>query len=439
MINSFNLKGYYMEAPDRQKSPQIKPVEKIDYVRAEKKILSNGIPLYLINAGTQDIVRIELLFKAGNWFETAPLVASATNAMLSEGTENRTSAMIAESFEYYGAFFQVNTDKDNGTVVLFTLAKYLEQTLEVVADILYHSTFPEKEFQTYIRKTEQQFIEDQSKVKALARTAFLKAIFGNDHPYGKEIVVEDFHRLTSSMLTDFYRMHYRNRPFWIIVSGRIWPELTRIIDDHFGKTRIEGQKQPESKPARLPDMEPQKLFIEKGKVFQSAIRIGKKLFNKHHPDFTAMQILNTILGGYFGSRLMKNIRENKGYTYGIGSMIFSMHHAGYFVIASEVGANVCRAALNEIYKEINILRKTIIPEDELTIVKHYLMGELIRLFDGPFAQAESLKAILEYGLDYDYYDKAISTIKNTSAKQLLDLANQYLAPGTFTEIVAGKY
>ena len=428
-----------MEAPNRQKSPPIKPVKKIDYVRAETKVLSNGIPLYLINAGTQDIVRIELLFKAGNWFEIAPLVASATNAMLSEGTVNRTSEMIAESFEYYGAFFQVNTDKDNGVIVLYTLAKYLEQTLEVVADILYHSTFPEKEFQTYIQKTEQQFIEDQSKVKTLARTVFLKAIFGNDHPYGREIVVEDFQRLTSPMLDDFYRMHYRNRPFLIIVSGRLWPGLERIIDNYFGKNRIEEQKQPEHKPEPEPDLEPEKLFIEKEKVFQSAIRVGKKLFNKHHPDFTAMQILNAILGGYFGSRLMKNIRENKGYTYGIGSMILSMQHAGYFVIASEVGASVCRAALNEIYRELDILRETIVPEDELTVVKHYLMGELIRLFDGPFAQAESLKAILEYGLDYDYYDKTINTIKNTSAKRLRDLANQYFAPGTFTEIVAGKY
>jgi predicted Zn-dependent peptidase len=189
----------------------------------------------------------------------------------------------------------------------------------------------------------------------------------------------------------------------------------------------------------VPDIDPGKALIEKDKVYQSAIRIGKILFNKHHPDFLAMQILNTILGGYFGSRLMKNIRENKGYTYGIGSMIVSLHHSGYFVIASEVGKDVCRAALKEIYKEMKILRETTIPEDELTVVKHYLMGEVIRMFDGPFALAESLKAIVEYGLDYDYYDKTIETIKHTTARQLLDLANQYFAPGTFTEIVAGKY
>jgi zinc protease len=428
-----------IQAPNRQGIPRVKPVQKIDYIRAEEVILSNGIPLYLINAGTQDIVRIELFFKAGSRVETVPLVASATNAMLSEGTEKRTSEMIAESFEYYGAYFQLNADKDNGTVVLFTLAKYLEQTLEIVADILLHSTFPDKEFQTYIRKAEQQFIEEQGKVKTIARTGFLKAIFGNDHPYGREIVVQDFHRVTFSMLADFYHNHYRNRPFCIIVSGKLWTGMDNIIDHYFGENRIIEFYPLENASLQLPDRDPEKVFIEKEKVFQSAIRIGKKLFNKHHPDFAAMQLLNTILGGYFGSRLMKNIREDKGYTYGIGSMILSMHHAGYFVIASEVGKEVCRAALEEIYKEINILRETIIPEAELTVVKHYLMGKMVRMFDGPFAQAESLKAIIEYGLDYDYYDKAIDTIKNTTGKQLLDLANQYFASGTFTEIVAGKY
>ncbi len=428
-----------MNTPNRQKIPTVKPIEKIDHVRAEKMALSNGIPLYLINTGTQDIVRIELLFEAGSWYEPVPLVASATNAMLNDGTKRRTAEMIAESFEYYGAYFQVNVDKDNSSIILFTLAKYLEQTLDIVADILYHSTFPQKEFQTYIRKTEQQFIEDQSKVKTLARTGFLKAIFGNDHPYGKEIVVEDFQRVTTTMLVDFYSTHYLNQPFCIIVSGRLRPGLDRILNDHFGKSRIEDHEQTESKPLHLPDLDPEKKFIKKKNVLQSAIRVGKKLFNKHHPDFTTMQILNTILGGYYGSRLMKNIREDKGYTYGIGSMLISLHHSGFLVIASEVGADVCRAAVEEIYKEIKTLREKLIPEDELTIVKHYLMGELIRMFDGPFAQAESLKAIIEYGLDYGYYDKTIDAIKNTTSKQLLDLANQYFVPDTFTEIVAGKY
>lgn len=427
------------QIPDRHNIPRVKTIDKIEYVRAEKLTLSNGTPTYLIDAGTQDIIRIELLFNAGSWFEPAPLVASASNAMLSEGTEQRSSEMIAESFEYYGAYFHLDVDKDSGSVVLFTLARYLEQTLEILVDILHHSIFPAKEFKTYIQKTEQQFIEDLGKVKVMARTGFLKAIFGNDHPYGREITVEDFHRLSPHMLTEFYQTHYRNRPCCIIVSGKLWPGLTRIIDDHLGKTGIEDKIQSVTGPVSLPERDPEKLLIEKKKVFQSAVRIGKRLFNKHHPDFPSMQILNTILGGYFGSRLMKNIRESKGYTYGIGSMILSMHHAGYFVIASEVGADVCRDAVKEIYKEVDTLRETLIPEDELTIVKNYLIGEIIRMFDGPFALAESTKAIIEYGLDYDFYDKTIDTIKNTTARQLLDLANQYFTPGSFTEVVAGKY
>jgi len=429
-----------MQTINRLKEPDFKSIEKIEYVRAEKTSLSNGIPLYLINAGTEDILRIELLFNAGSWFETAPLIASSTNAMLSEGTQSRTSEMIAESFDFYGTFFQLHADKDTGSIVLYTLSKFLEQSLEILSDITTNSSFPDKEFQTYIKKREQQFIEDQGKVRMLARTEFMKVIFGKDHPYGKETTIGDFQRITITMLTSFYTRFYRKQEVSIIISGNIKPGLDKIINDFFGTKSIHFSNPSERTSGKaLSKEEPKKILIEKENVYQSAIRIGKKLFNKHHPDYMGMQILNTILGGYFGSRLMKNIREEKGYTYGIGSMVISMHREGYMVIASEVGKEVCTPALQEIYHEIKVLRETIVPDKELSLVKNYLLGEVIRMFDGPFALADSLKSIIEYGLDYDYYDRAIDTIKNTTAKQLLDLANRHMAPDSFSEIVAGKY
>jgi predicted Zn-dependent peptidase len=180
-------------------------------------------------------------------------------------------------------------------------------------------------------------------------------------------------------------------------------------------------------------------IIPRKEVFQSAIRVGKELFNRHHTDYAGMQVLNTVLGGYFGSRLMKNIREDKGYTYGIGSMIISLHHSGYFVIASEVGTGVTKKAVKEVFVEINRLRNELIPENELSLVKNYIMGQIIRMFDGPFATADTIKSILEYGLDFDYYDRTIETIMGITAVELRDLANKYLKPETFTEIIAGKY
>ncbi|UCG27107.1 MAG: insulinase family protein [Bacteroidales bacterium] len=428
-----------MDPVDRKKIPPLHLSERIDYIRDKKVTLSNGIPVYLINAGNQDILRIELLLSAGSWVEPGPLIASSTNDMLNEGTKTRTAEMIAESFDYYGSYLHLNANKDTAGVVLFTLSKYLEETLVIVADIIQNSTFPEREFATYIQKKKQQFVEEREKVRYLARTGFLRSIFGQLHPYGREILLEDFTTVTAKQLSEFHCKCYLSDSIKIIVTGKIPKGIETVFEKHFGDWDLETIETRVPEPIPVVPADPSNIFLEKENVVQSAIRIGKKLFNKHHPDYHGVQVLNTVLGGYFGSRLMRNIREEKGYTYGIGSAFISLHHAGFFTIASEVGTNVCRSAVKEIYKEIKILREQIIPEEELSMVRNYLLGQVIRMFDGPFALAESFRAILEYGLDYSHYDNAIRTIRNISAKDLRDLANRYLGPESMTEIVAGKY
>jgi len=189
-----------MDSVDRKKIPDLHLIENIDYIREEKITLSNGIPVFLLKAGNQDILRIELLFNAGNWVETAPLIASSTNAMLTEGTKTRTAETIAESFDFYGSYLHLSVDKDMASIVLYTLSKYLEKTLEIVSDIVRNSIFPERQFETYIQKKKQQFIEDQEKVRYLAQTGFLKSVFGQEHPYGKEISIKDFERLKSAFI-----------------------------------------------------------------------------------------------------------------------------------------------------------------------------------------------------------------------------------------------
>ncbi|GAI82885.1 unnamed protein product, partial [marine sediment metagenome] len=390
------------------------------------------------NAGNLDIIKIEFIFKAGSRFEPMPLVSSATNAMLNEGTANRTSEQIAETFDYYGAFFQLNVDRDTAGIVLFTLKKYLNETLAVVEDIIKNSTFPEKELEIYINKQKQHFIVEKNKVKTLARDKFLEAIFGKDHPYGYENSLEDFNRVTTTQLVDFYKKFYHAKNCQIIVAGKIDSNLINIFGKYFGENDWKGNGSFFDRPIPVTSPKQGEYYIKKNKAVQSAIRIGKALINKTHTDYHGIQVLNTILGGYFGSRLMKNIREEKGYTYGISSLIISLHHSGYLTIVSEVGADVYKKAIREIYKEIKILREKPVPQDELTLVKNYLLGELLRMFDGPFALADSFRSILEYGLNYDFFNKGIDTVKNITPEEILSLAQKYLNEGSFTQVVAGK-
>ena len=423
---------------NRKITPEYHQIKEIPIIRAEKHHLSNNVPLYTINAGSLDIIKIEFIFKAGSWFEPIPLVSSATNAMLNEGTTNRTSEQISETFDYYGAFFHLNVDKDTASIVLFTLKKYLSETLTVIEDIIKNSIFPEKEFEVYINKLKQHFIIEKNKVKTLARDKFLESLFGKNHPYGSEISLENFDQVTTDQLIDFYKKFYYAKNCQIIVAGKIDSNLINIFEKYFGKNDWKGNGSFFDRPIPVTSPKQGEYYVKKDKTVQSAIRIGKVLFNKLHPDYPGMLVLNTILGGYFGSRLMKNIREEKGYTYGISSLIISLHHSGYLTIASEVGADIYKDAIKEIYKEIKNLREKPVPLDELTLVKNYLLGELLRMFDGPFALADSFRSILEYGLNYDFFNKGIDTVKNITPEEILSLARKYLNEGSFTQVVAGK-
>lgn len=423
---------------NRKKPPEYHQIKEISIIRAEKHHLSNNVPLYTINAGNLDIIKIEFIFKAGSWFEPMPLVSSATNAMLNEGTANRTSKQIAETFDYYGTFFQLNVDRDTASIVLFTLKKYLNETLAVVEDIIKNSTFPEKELEIYINKRKQHFIIEKNKVKTLARDKFLEAVFGKDHPYGYENSLEDFDRVTTTPLVDFYKKFYHVKNCQIIAAGKIDSDLINTLEKFLGENDWNGDSRCVDRTIPVTSPKQGEYYIKKTKSVQSAIRIGKAIINKTHTDYHGIQVLNTILGGYFGSRLMKNIREEKGYTYGISSLIISLHHSGYLTIVSEVGTDVYKKAIREIYKEIKILREEPVPYDELTLVKNYLLGELLRMFDGPFALADSFRSILEYGLNYDFFNKGIDTVKNITAEEILSLAQKYLNEGSFTQVVAGK-
>jgi len=427
-----------MQELERTKQPPFQTIDKINILKAKEQRLKNNLPFYIINAGTQDILKIDFIFSAGSWYETSPLIAAATNSMLSEGTKKLNSAQLAEKLDYYGVFLNLDINKDNASLKLYSLSKYLPQILDIVEDIIKNPIFPEKEFETLIKKSKQQFIIERAKVNTMARIKFAEVLFGKHHPYGKPVQLIDYDNLTKEQLFQFHRRYYIAGNCKIIISGKINTKIIELIENHFGSDDWDIPAEIANKDYNIQSSKKKKYFVKKENALQAAIRIGKVLFNKRHPDFIKMQVLNTILGGFFGSRLMKNIRENKGYTYGISSLMISLINSGYLVIVSEIGTEVCKKAVKEVYFEINKLKTELVPEEELRLVKNYMLGDLLRMFDGPFALAESFESILEYGLDYSYFDKLIQTIKNITSEELNVLANKYLNEESMMEIIAGE-
>jgi predicted Zn-dependent peptidase len=407
-------------------------------IHATEKRLKNNIPVYSINAGTQEIIKIEFLFSAGMYQQELPLQAATVNSMLEEGTIRMTAAQIADAVDYYGAFLETGVSQDSASVVLYTLSKHLKATLPVVEEVIKRSAFPEAELKTLLTNKKQKFFVNNQKVANLARKHFSELIFGEKHPYGINVKESDFEIINRSHLDNFYKRYYRSANCKVILAGKIPEEIYDLLDDYFGGTDWAGTEPEQRSTIAITTTSLRENLIFREDALQSAIRIGKILFNKTHPDFQALQVLNTVFGGYFGSRLMSNIREDKGYTYGIGSGLASLQKSGYFFISTEVGVEVCKNAVSEIYFEMERLRKELITAEELELVRNYLLGTFLRSVDGPFAMADRFKGIMEYGLSYDYFDQYIATIKRVSASQLRDLAITYFDRDSMTELVVGK-
>jgi zinc protease len=424
---------------DRTIIPQVNDIEQVSLIRASEKKLGNGIPVYTVNAGSQDLVRIELVFNAGFIVQPAPLISATVNDLLDEGTATMTAQQIADRIDYYGAFLETEVAHDEASVSLFTLNKYLGDVLPVVEELVKGPVFSGKELAVNLQNRKQKFIVSTQKVADMARKKFNQLLFGNNHPYGYFVQLEDYDKVFREQLVEFHGQHYRADDCRIIISGKVDDNAIKLLDKHFGGSDW-TRKSPikNANNYHIDATQKGSHLVLKEDALQSAIRIGKVMFNKTHPDYLPMLVLSTVLGGYFGSRLMSNIREDKGFTYGIGSAMVSLKESGYFFIATEVGVEVTQKAIDEIYKEMRRLREEPVGMNELGLVRNYLLGSFLGSVDGPFALADRFKGILLYGMGYEYYDNYINAIKTTSPERLMELAQKYFKEEDMIELVAGK-
>ncbi|MFZ4400813.1 MAG: M16 family metallopeptidase [Bacteroidales bacterium] len=401
---------------------------------------TNGIPYFQINKGTQDVVKIEFLFNAGSCYQDIPFSAFSTIQLLTEGTTNYTAEKIADTLDFFGAYIEKEITRDFASITIYCLNIYLDKILPVVEEIIKSPVFPENELSIFKEKQKSQLTINNQKVNFLARTKFTELIYGAKHPYGQKAELEDIDNIENKHLIDFHRQYFRSNNCNILISGKIKDETILLLANYFGNQSWGDFLVPNStaKDMNITKAVQFKNFIEKEDAVQSAVRIGRLMFTMQDADFHKFEILNTVLGGYFGSRLMKNIREDKGFTYGIGSGILPLKHSGYFFITTEVGQEYTNQTLIEIYKEIKSLREELIEEEELSLVKAYKMGEFMRSIDGPFATADLVKTMIQYDVTIDHYKNYLKTIQTITPEDIQKLANKYLQDNNLYELVVGK-
>ena len=416
--------------------PPLYPFAALINIPAQHIRLKNGISVFLIDTGTEDVMRIEFVFRAGIVKEDIPLLATTTNMMLTEGSENYTSEELNRLLDYYGVFLNPGVEKDTAGLIVYFLNRYIEKVLGLTREILFRSTFPEKELGLLMKKRLRWYMINREKVQNLAMDAFFESVFGNHHPYGRQTREKDFECMNPSLLKDFHSKFYTPDKMTIIVSGRIHEKTIDLLEKFFGTLHTKRIYIEESENF-IEGSAVKKIEIEKSGAVQSAVRIGSSTINKRHPDYPGLKFLNTLLGGYFGSRLMKNIRENKGYTYGIHSSVSSLDLSGFKVISTDVDKNKRTQAVEEIFFEIGKLQSIPVEKVEMEVVRNYMSGELVRMFDGPFAMADSFKAVWEFGLDTGYFNRLAEVIKTISPDEIIRLAGTYYNIEDLYEVTAG--
>ena len=420
---------------NRKIAPPIKRIQKLHLPKPKKIKLANGLPVYIIDMGTQEVLKLQLVFRAGRPFEKKRLISKATSRLLKEGTTNFSSATIAEQIDFYGATLSTPTNLDNSNLVFYTLNKHFETLIPLVTELLLAPTFPEEELVAYIDNSKRRLQVDLTKNDVVAYRKVTEYIFGADHPYGYNSDNEAYDNVKRADLIQHFNQHYNARNCELFISGKVTDEVIRLLDQHIGQLPV-GRKSRMTK-LDLTKVVPEKRHISIPNSMQTAIRIGKRIIGRTHPDFAGFTVLNTILGGYFGSRLMMNIREKKGYTYNIYSTQDTMLHDACFYISTEVGSQYAEVAKNEIYKEIDVLCNELIPEEELEMVRNYMLGNMLNMIDGPFHVADVIKTLVLNEMPFETFDTLINTVNTISAKELRGLAQKYLYNQQMWEVTAG--
>lgn len=422
---------------DRTIAPPSQKIEQVSIPKAEEVLLDNQVPVYLVKAGEQPVVRLELIFEAGSRYENHVGESYFTSKMLSEGTSRYSATQISEQFDQYGAFLEISQSVERLGITVHGLTKHLPKLLPLLQEMIADSVIPENELQVQKNITSQNLKISLEKSSYVAGQVFREQIYGTDHPYGKTLTLALIENISRDAVKDFYEKNVKGKTFRVFLSGQFSDTEIQALNQHLGQTPLEAPAHGGIVDKTDEIKRPESVLLERLDNVQSSIRLGKRLFGRTHPDFFKFIVTNTIFGGYFGSRLMKNIREEKGFTYGISSGLIPQRYGGYLVMGTDVKKEFTQQTIDEIVKEIRRLQTEPVDEDEMETAKNYMIGSLVGSLNTPFEVADRQKIILLDELPADFYDNYIQKIRAITPLDVIEIANTYFKPEDLCEVVVG--
>jgi predicted Zn-dependent peptidase len=416
---------------NRTLTPELNEIDQIDFIKPSIFDISSSVKLYSMCEVPNQTSRLDLYFNAGTILGDIG-TASFVNSLLLSGTNTKTSIEINNEMDSLGAFFESSVSNENALVSIYALKENMLAVLSILKDAIENVAFLEHEVIELVNDRKQKFRIGMEKVSYLAQRTFQQKLF--NHPiYGRIAEESDFENVSISTLKRFHKDHYLHGLTKVVLIGAFSTDEIDEVIDMTGNWAMDALPTFNEKCQN----EPSKTHVNKEQAVQTAIRVGRMLFNKKDPDFIDFQILNTILGDYFGSRLMTNIREDKGYTYGIGTMVAELTEMGYFLVATEVGSDKKDATLHEIQYEFKRLQTELVSEEELQLVKNYMLGQLLKSADGPYAMMDLFLHVEPFNIGLEYYNQCIESINTITPERIKELAIKYLNWNKMTIVTAG--
>ncbi|MBK8550596.1 MAG: insulinase family protein [Ignavibacteria bacterium] len=404
----------------------------------------NGITVLVIEDKRLPLITSRFVFKSGSYMdyfagENKYGLASMTSELLTKGTSGRSATKIAEETDFLGATISSGCDYDATYVSSYSLKKYFDNIFEIVTDVILDPKFEEEEISRLREQRLNSLLSMTDDGDYLSEKVFKKSVYENN-PYafpveGNKASIKNLNR---EDITEFYRRIFNPENLIVAFVGDITPEeAMNKINEKFSGWK--NNPELETKPLIPAHKEKTKVYLtEKKGAVQSSIKTGHIGISRGNPDFIPVNVMNTMLGGYFTSRINKNLREVNGYTYGARSVFYSNKFSGDFSVMTEVKNNITADTVKEILKEINDIRNDLVSEDELQNVKNYISGSFPLQLETPNAIASKVINLKLYDLEEDYYNTYIQRVNRLSMGEIRDAAVKYLHPEKLVISIAGN-
>lgn len=420
---------------NRAIGPKIKDISTIKVPEYRVEHLSNGATMIIVAAGSQHLTSVQIIHKGGRQLEKQMGISKAVARLIKEGMPSMSSKTLSENIDFYGASLSSGAHLDYSYINLFALSKYLPALLPMLYEVVTDPIFPQEEIDRYITNSKERLKIETSKNDIVSYRMITERIFGSDHIYGYNSSDAIYEAVSQKALKEYHERCYGSSNMIIIVGGYVTDEIENEIKDVFSNINKKVKMLPYQE--KMPFKTNPRRSYHSADTSQTTLKIGCPLFTKRHQDYNAMYVLNTILGGYFGSRLMMNIREKQGLTYNIYSHLDTMLHDGYFYVSTDVSNENVQRVVDEVYAQMRLLQTEAVSPKELKMVKNYLIGNFYNIIDGPLKLTKLAKMIQLSDLNRNYLEDLVSDIATVEPDRLQSLARTYLDPEKMIEIIVG--